>query len=100
MTDNYATGGYVSGPKPGYPPLVPDGCTFLRPETGAMKRQRTETPRCVHGRRTPVEALDGETVAQLCLNCDTQLSADFVPSLTDLFHDPNLTADTRRKRRP
>ena len=32
MTDNYATGGYVSGPKPGDPPLVPDGCTLSRPE--------------------------------------------------------------------
>ena len=32
MTNNYATGGYVSGPKPGDPPLFPlDGCTYYWP---------------------------------------------------------------------
>lgn len=30
--EQFATGGYVSGPKPGDPPLVPDGCTLSRPE--------------------------------------------------------------------
>lgn len=64
-----------------------------------MRRQKTEAPRCAHGRREPVEALDGETVAQLCLKCDTQLAADFVPSLTNLFYDPGLIQDTRKRRR-
>lgn len=29
--EQFATGGYVSGPKPGDPPLVPDGCVFYWP---------------------------------------------------------------------
>lgn len=32
MTENYATGGYVSGPKPGDPPFLLDGCMLWRPE--------------------------------------------------------------------
>lgn len=31
--------------------------------------------RCRHGEVTPVEALSGEVVAQLCLTCDTQFPA-------------------------
>jgi hypothetical protein len=46
-----------------------------------------------------VETLGGETVAQLCLGCDDQLAADFAPSLTDLFYDPALMRDTRRRKR-
>lgn len=56
-------------------------------------------PICAHGGAVPVESVEGETVAKLCTKCDTQLEADFVPSLTDLFFDPNLLEKPRRRRR-
>lgn len=53
-----------------------------------------------HANTVPVELVaTGERVAVLCLDCDTQLPAEWEPvkpSYTDLFYDPKLTTEVRR----
>ena len=64
-----------------------------------MRRGRaTAEPRCAHGGAVPVESIEGETVAKLCTKCDTQLPADFQPSIVDLFYNPALTQLPKRRR--
>jgi len=48
---------------------------------------------CSHWQRVPVELLaDGECVAQLCLDCDVQLAADFDPRARMRPHDVSFIA--------
>lgn len=53
-------------------------------------------PVCLHDGAVPVEDLAGERVAMLCPDCDQQLLADWRPSFTNLFFDPDLVSDGRR----
>jgi len=61
-----------------------------------VRRRQPEAPRCLHTRREPVQTLGGELVAQLCLTCDAELTADYRPSLTDLFFNPALIEQSGR----
>lgn len=63
-------------------------------EDFGAKRERP----CVHCGAVPVEDLAGETVAHLCTDCGDQLPAQWKISLTDLFFDPSLICNNRRRR--
>lgn len=64
---------------------------------GTPVRATASVMRCAarHASTVPVEDLLGERVAVLCRDCDEQLPADWRPSFTDTFFDPNLVSGRR-----
>jgi hypothetical protein len=73
---NTVSTGLVGTPQPVYRRSTDPHCVSPPPPPGRQQM-------CHHDHRVPVEIQpSGDLVAQLCLDCDAQLPADWIPRLT------------------